>query len=86
MLPSFPPSPALPSPADSPQVKEFILEKVAASKRRREEAGDRIRFVIMDMSPVTDIDSSAMHVLGERGRGQWGAVGRGIHRMGLQQL
>jgi hypothetical protein len=27
--------------------------------------GDRIRFVVIDMSPVTDIDSSAMHLLGE---------------------
>ena len=28
--------------------------------------GDHIRFVVIDMSPVTDIDSSAMHFLGAR--------------------
>jgi anti-anti-sigma regulatory factor len=45
-------------------VKEFIREKVIASKKRREQMGDHIRFVVIDMSPVTDIDSSAMHFLG----------------------
>lgn len=44
-------------------VKEFIREKVIASKKRREQMGDHIRFVVIDMSPVTDIDSSAMHFL-----------------------
>lgn len=44
-------------------VKEFVREKVLISKKRREEMGDHIRFVVIDMSPVTDIDSSAMHFL-----------------------
>ena len=45
-------------------VADFIREKVAISKKRREEVGDHMRFVIVDLSPVTDIDSSAMHFLG----------------------
>lgn len=44
-------------------IKEFVRDKVIASRRRREEMGDHIRFVVIDMSPVTDIDSSAMHFL-----------------------
>ncbi|KAL4428322.1 hypothetical protein ABPG75_002411 [Micractinium tetrahymenae] len=49
--------------ANIESIKQFVREKVAFSKKRREEMGDHIRFVVIDMSPVTDIDSSAMHFL-----------------------
>jgi hypothetical protein len=52
-------------------VADFIREKVAISKKRREEMGDHMRFVIIDLSPVTDIDSSAMHFLGGWVGGGW---------------
>ena len=44
-------------------VKEFVRERVIASKKSRAERGDFIRFVIIDFSPVTDIDSTACHFI-----------------------
>ena len=44
-------------------VKEFVRERVIASKKSRAERGDCIRFVIIDFSPVTDIDSTACHFI-----------------------
>ncbi|PRW44455.1 sulfate transporter isoform B [Chlorella sorokiniana] len=49
--------------ANSSSIGDYIREKVAINRSRAEEVGDHIRFVIIDLSPVTDIDSSAMHFL-----------------------
>ena len=67
-----------PHPPPPQSIKEFVRDKVIASRRRREEMGDHIRFVVIDMSPVTDIDSSAMHFLGGWVAGAGCVVGWGV--------
>ncbi|PRW56212.1 sulfate transporter [Chlorella sorokiniana] len=44
-------------------VKEFVRTNIARQAKAAAESGDRVRAVVLDLSPVTDIDATGIHFL-----------------------
>ena len=47
-------------------VKEFIRSNVDKRRALGDKSGDPVRVVVLDLSPVTDIDATGIHFLGAR--------------------
>ncbi|KAI7843852.1 hypothetical protein COHA_002403 [Chlorella ohadii] len=49
--------------ANVESVKEFVRTNIARQSKAAAEGGDRVRAVVLDLSPVTDIDATGIHFL-----------------------
>lgn len=46
-------------------IKDFLIDKLAKAKAAHEKVGDKVRYVIIDLSPSPDIDVAGLHMFEE---------------------